>query len=184
MGNKIVSSILFLGFDASGKTTLIQFCANNFKPLQNIPPYKPTIGHEVTHITLSKENVKFTAWDVSGAEKYRSLWKKYFKKVDAVVWVVDSSQDDDHMESVEECMMQTMQDLDLKEAVLLVVANKKDLPKARPLKDITEQLGLNKKGLGKRTWNIVQTCATTGEGVLDGMKWLANEIRKVYKDKK
>lgn len=37
------------------------------------------------------KNVVFTVWDVGGQEKLRPLWKHYFNKTDALIFVVDSA---------------------------------------------------------------------------------------------
>ena len=49
---------------------------------------------------------------------------------------------------------------ELRDAVLLVFANKADLPNAMTVNKITEKLGLN--ALRNRQWFIQQACATTG----------------------
>ena len=49
---------------------------------------------------------------------------------------------------------------ELRDAVLLVFANKQDLPNAMSASDLTEKLGL--QSLRQRTWYIQGTCATSG----------------------
>jgi hypothetical protein len=49
---------------------------------------------------------------------------------------------------------------ELRDAVLVVFANKQDLPKAMPVNKLTEELGLT--ALRSRTWHIQGCCATTG----------------------
>lgn len=55
---------------------------------------------------------------------------------------------------------------ELAEAVLLVFANKQDLPKALPVAKVSEELGL--AALRARTWHIQGCCATTGDGLYEG----------------
>jgi len=43
------------------------------------------------------KNVIFTVWDVGGQEKLRPLWRHYFQNTDALIFVVDS-QDQDRVE--------------------------------------------------------------------------------------
>ncbi|XP_013600812.1 PREDICTED: ADP-ribosylation factor-like isoform X1 [Brassica oleracea var. oleracea] len=52
---------------------------------------------------------------------------------------------------------------ELRDAVLLVFANKQDLPNAMNAAEITDKLGLH--SLRQRHWYIQSTCATTGEGL-------------------
>jgi ADP-ribosylation factor 1/2 len=49
---------------------------------------------------------------------------------------------------------------ELKDVVILVLANKQDLPNAMSVAEITDKLGLH--SLGARKWYIQSTCATTG----------------------
>ena len=55
------------------------------------------------------------------------------------------------------CKFQLEED-ELRDAVLLVFANKQDLPNAMSPGDLTEKLGLNQ--LRNRRWYIQSTCAT------------------------
>lgn len=57
----------------------------------------------------------------------------------------------------------------LRDAVLLVFANKQDLPNAMSASEITDKLGLNE--LRQRKWYIQSTCATTGDGLYEGLDW-------------
>ena len=63
---------------------------------------------------------------------------------------------------------------ELRDAVLLVFANKADLPNAMSVNKITEKLGLN--ALRNRQWFIQQTCATTGDGLYEGLDWISETL--------
>uniref|UniRef100_A0A804R9B9 Uncharacterized protein n=1 Tax=Zea mays TaxID=4577 RepID=A0A804R9B9_MAIZE len=63
---------------------------------------------------------------------------------------------------------------ELRDAVLLVFANKQDLPNAMNAAEITDKLGLH--SLRQRHWYIQSTCATTGEGLYEGLDWLSSNI--------
>ena len=65
---------------------------------------------------------------------------------------------------------------ELRDAVLLVFANKQDLPNAMSVNEVTERLGLNQ--LRNRQWYIQSTCATTGDGLYEGLDWLSNTLNK------
>lgn len=58
--------------------------------------------------------------------------------------------------------------------MLLVFANKQDLPNAMNAAEITDKLGLH--SLRQRHWYIQSTCATSGEGLYEGLDWLSNNI--------
>ena len=51
---------------------------------------------------------------------------------------------------------------ELRDAVILVFANKQDLPNAMTAAEVTDKLGLH--SLRSRNWYIQATCATTGDG--------------------
>ena len=63
---------------------------------------------------------------------------------------------------------------ELKDAVLLVMANKQDLPGAMTTPDITDKLGLHT--IRGRQWYIQATCATTGDGLYEGLDWLSRNV--------
>uniref|UniRef100_A0AAQ4R8F3 ADP-ribosylation factor 5 n=1 Tax=Gasterosteus aculeatus aculeatus TaxID=481459 RepID=A0AAQ4R8F3_GASAC len=52
---------------------------------------------------------------------------------------------------------------ELKDAVLLVFANKQDLPNALTVNELTDKLGL--QTLRHKNWQIQSTCATQGAGL-------------------
>lgn len=65
---------------------------------------------------------------------------------------------------------------ELKDALLLILANKQDLPKAATTSQISEELGLH--SMRDRSWFIQATCGTTGDGLHDGLEWLCENIKK------
>jgi ADP-ribosylation factor protein 1 len=65
---------------------------------------------------------------------------------------------------------------ELRESILLVFANKQDLPNAISAPNMADKLGLH--GLHQREWNIQVCCATTGDGLYEGVDWLFAALRK------
>ena len=49
-----------------------------------------------------------------------------------------------------------------------------DLPNAMNAAEITDKLGLH--SLRQRHWYIQSTCATSGEGLYEGLDWLSSNI--------
>jgi signal recognition particle receptor subunit beta len=64
---------------------------------------------------------------------------------------------------------------ELRDAILLVFANKQDLPNAMNATEITEQLGL--QNMRQRDWFMQSTCATNGDGLFEGLEWLATHLK-------
>ncbi|KAF4658864.1 ADP-ribosylation factor-like protein 5B [Perkinsus chesapeaki] len=63
---------------------------------------------------------------------------------------------------------------DLHGASILVFANKSDIQGARSAEEICKDLDLT--SIRGHSWHIQSCCAITGEGLAEGMDWLANEI--------
>jgi ADP-ribosylation factor 1/2 len=63
---------------------------------------------------------------------------------------------------------------ELRDATLLVFANKQDLPNAMSVSEVTDKLGLH--SIGDRKWYIQSTCATSGDGLYEGLDWLSTAL--------
>ncbi|MTV28846.1 hypothetical protein FTX61_26250, partial [Nitriliruptoraceae bacterium ZYF776] len=97
----------------------------------------------------------------------------YFQNTQGLIFVVDSNDRDRVVEARDELHRMLNED-ELRDAVLLVFANKQDLPNAMNAAEITDKLGLH--SLRQRHWYIQSTCATSGEGLYEGLDWLSNNI--------
>ncbi|KAI4825600.1 ADP-ribosylation factor 4-like [Gymnodraco acuticeps] len=160
--------ILMVGLDAAGKTTILYKLK-----LGEIVTTIPTIGFNVE--TVEYKNISFTVWDVGGQDKIRPLWRHYFQNTQGLIFVVDSNDRERVAESSEELQKMLTED-ELKDAVLLVFANKQDLPNALPVSELTEKLGL--QALRNKNWHIQSTCATQGSGLYEGLNWLSEALTK------
>ncbi|XP_056273114.1 ADP-ribosylation factor 5-like [Pseudoliparis swirei] len=158
--------ILMVGLDAAGKTTILYKLK-----LGEIVTTIPTIGFNVE--TVEYKNISFTVWDVGGQDKIRPLWRHYFQNTQGLIFVVDSNDRERVAESAEE-LTKMMNEDELKDAVLLVFANKQDLPNAFSVSELTDKLGL--QSIRNKTWHIESTCATQGTGLYEGLDWLSKEL--------
>jgi len=68
-----------------------------------------------------------------------------------------------------------MSDDALRDAVLLVLANKQDLPHAMNANEMKDKLKLHQ--LRQKNWFIQPCCATTGEGLFEGLDWLSQQLK-------
>lgn len=160
--------ILMVGLDAAGKTTILYKLK-----LGEVVTTIPTIGFNVE--TVDYKNIQFTVWDVGGQDKIRPLWRHYFQNTQGIIFVVDSNDRDRVVEAREELQRMLNED-ELRDALLLVFANKQDLPNAMNAAEITDKLGLS--SLRQRSWYIQATCATTGDGLFEGLDWLSTTLKK------
>ena len=79
----------------------------------------------------------------------RALWRHYFQQTEAVILVVDSN-DRERIGVVREELDRLMAEDELRSVLLLVMANKQDLPNAMKPAEVSEELGLPK--LRNRKW--------------------------------
>lgn len=63
---------------------------------------------------------------------------------------------------------------DLTDAVILIFANKMDLPSAKSVADITELYSLHE--IKHHEWHLQGCCAYTGEGLNEGIEWLTTKL--------
>jgi len=160
--------ILMVGLDAAGKTTILYKLK-----LGEIVTTIPTIGFNVE--TVEYKNISFTVWDVGGQDKIRPLWRHYFQNTQGIIFVVDSN-DRERVSEAREELQRMLNEDELRDALLLVFANKQDLPNAMNAAEITDKLGLH--GLRQRTWYIQAACATSGDGLYEGLEWLSANIKR------
>ncbi|KAM8862072.1 ADP-ribosylation factor 5-like [Synchiropus picturatus] len=159
--------ILMVGLDAAGKTTILYKLK-----LGEIVTTIPTIGFNVE--TVEYKNISFTVWDVGGQDKIRPLWRHYFQNTQGLIFVVDSNDRERVQESADELAKMLSED-ELKDAVLLVFANKQDLPNAMSVSELTEKLRLHQH---HKHWYMQSTVATQGTGLYEGLDWLSKELAK------
>jgi len=165
-GNSKTNKILMLGLDNAGKTTILQKLKFNI-----YTPTLPTIGFNVEQVDY--KNIHMLIWDIGGQTAIRRLWRHHFEQTDAIVFVVDSCDDERMIDAKEELGM-LMSDPELSDAVLLVYANKIDMT-TKTVAKITEELGLYEM---RRKWHIQGSCAPTGDGLIEGLDWLSQELKK------
>ena len=96
------------------------------RPLKRAPStLSPLVGFNVETVTY--KNVKFNVWDVGGQDKIRPLWRHYYTGTQGLVFVVDS-QDRERIDEAKQELHRILSDREMKECLLLVFANKQDLP--------------------------------------------------------
>eukprot|EP01126_Amoeba_proteus_P054105 TRINITY_DN6631_c0_g1_i1.p1 TRINITY_DN6631_c0_g1~~TRINITY_DN6631_c0_g1_i1.p1 ORF type:complete len:146 (-),score=17.21 TRINITY_DN6631_c0_g1_i1:12-449(-) len=126
-----------LGLDASGKTTILYKLK-----LGEIVTTIPTIGFNVEDVNYS--STTFTIWDVGGPDKIRPLWRHYIDGASAVIFVVDSH-DQERIEEARDILFThfiSQRAIGDKKLPILIYANKQDLPHCMDLYQICTALGL------------------------------------------
>jgi ADP-ribosylation factor-like protein 1 len=154
--------ILILGLDNAGKTTLLYRLK-----IGEVVTTIPTIGFNVESVTY--KNLDFNVWDLGGQTSIRPYWRCYYSNTAAVVFVVDST-DIERLGTAAEELSAMLGEEELRDAALLVFANKQDQPGAKGAGEISEALRLGE--LKDRNWSIMACSAVDGRGVNEGMDWL------------
>ncbi|EQC28824.1 arf/Sar family, other [Saprolegnia diclina VS20] len=159
------TKMVLLGLDAVGKTTIL---------------YQLRLGECVTTFstggmnveTFQFENLDCTMWDLGSSYRVSTIIHHYYECADAIIFVVDAN-DRARIEFARRQLHEMAVANELKDAVLLVYGNKQDLPNAMSVSELTEALALHSV---PQQWFVQACCATTGEGLHDGLRWLATTL--------
>ena len=160
--------ILMVGLDNAGKTTILYRLK-----LEEVVSTVPTLGFNVETVTY--KNISFTVWDIGGQDKIRNLWRVYFQGTQGLIFVVDSA-DKERIEEARLELQKLLSEELLANVVLLVFANKQDMPDAMSASEVREKLGL--VNTRNRPWFVQSSCAVKGEGLYEGLYWLAGQIKQ------
>lgn len=117
---------------------------------------------------FSETEKNFTQ-DLGGQTSIRPYWRCYYANTAAVIFVVDST-DIERLSMASEELAAMLNEDELREAALLIFANKQDQPGARGAGELSDALRLSE--LRDRNWTIVACSAVDGRGINEGMDWL------------
>jgi len=165
--------ILIVGLDNAGKTTTLYKLH-----LGDVVVTQPTVGSNVE--TVNYKNLKFEVWDLGGQTNLRTAWTTYYRGTDAVIMMIDST-DRARIAISKDELSRLLEHSELDQAVLLVFANKQDLKDAMTAAELSELLGLTH--IKKHNWQIQACCALTGEGLHEGLEWIAQQVSELAKNR-
>jgi len=135
---------------------------------------------------LQMAGINFKAFDLGGHEIARKVWKDYYAKVDAIVFLVDSADRERFSESKKELDSLSSDD-SLSEVPFLVLGNKIDIPQAASEDELRYGLGLTNLTTGKgkvdlkesniRPIEIFMCSVVRRMGYGEGFRWVSQYIK-------
>ncbi|KAG0197257.1 ADP-ribosylation factor-like protein 8B [Mortierella sp. GBA30] len=134
---KTEMELTLVGLQNSGKTTLVNVIASG----QFQEDMIPTVGFNMRKVT--KGNVTMKLWDIGGQPRFRSMWERYCRGVNAIVFVLDAA-DHDKLDAARTELRNLLDKPQLANIPVLVLGNKNDLPGALTVDEIIEVMGLKK----------------------------------------
>ncbi|KAL9613594.1 MAG: hypothetical protein Q9167_001876 [Letrouitia subvulpina] len=147
--------ITMIGLQNAGKTSLLRVLAGGEFTIDSIP----TVGFNMKRV--QRGHVTLKCWDLGGQPRFRSMWERYCRGVNAIVYawsnhprrsshtdqifryIVDAA--DQKALPIAREELHALLDKPVLEGIpLLVLGNKSDLPEKLSVDDLIEALNLKK----------------------------------------
>ncbi|KAJ1731224.1 ADP-ribosylation factor-like protein 8B [Coemansia sp. RSA 2049] len=127
--------LTLVGLQNSGKTTLVNVIASG----QFTEDMIPTVGFNMRKFT--KGNVTMKLWDIGGQPRFRSMWERYCRGVNAIVFVIDAA-DHAKLDQARAELWSLVEKPALANIPVLVLGNKNDLDEALTVDQLIEAMNL------------------------------------------
>ncbi|ESO92417.1 hypothetical protein LOTGIDRAFT_204069 [Lottia gigantea] len=175
--------VLILGLDNAGKTTYLEQTKTKFNKNykgMNISKITSTVGLNIGKIDIG--NMRLNFWDLGGQEELQSLWDKYYAESHAVIYIVDTS-DKERLDESKIAFDRMLKNDSLNGVPLLLVGNKQDLDGCITIGTMKELFTPVKDLLGSRDSHILGASALKGDGVMEGIEWIVEGIKRNSMDR-
>jgi len=170
--------VVILGLDNAGKTTYLEAAKTSLiKNHKRADPSRvtSTVGLNIGKIETSGISLQF--WDLGGQTELQSLWDKYYAECHGVIYVIDSH-DLERIQESNEAFDKMIRNEHLKGVPLLMLANKQDLPDCMDIRDVKPIFNQSAHWIGSRDCMVMPVSALTGEGITEGINWLADCLKR------
>jgi GTP-binding protein SAR1 len=162
-------SLLLLGLDNAGKTTLLHRLRTG-----DIRSFPPTDRPHHVDAPFTFQGIQFQAWDLGGHEAVRHLWEDYVtEKVSAVLFLVDAA-DTERLEEAAYELDALIGEQMLADLPVAILLNKCDMPNAMPSTEVCERIEF--KALqdmqGDTKLQIFRISVLKGEGYQEAFRWI------------
>lgn len=167
----VLLKLVIIGDSGVGKSNyLYRFVEGEFCPV-----HESTVGFDYKSKTCTlpkcKKTVKFQVWDTAGQEKYMSINKNLFQRVQGIILMYDIARQKtfDNLEKWMELVNQLTSGIPI-----LLIGNKIDLIDERKIsKEMGESFAKNKKLI------FFESSGKTGENVEESFIYLGEEIMRL-----
>ncbi|KAG0357216.1 hypothetical protein BGX24_006264, partial [Mortierella sp. AD032] len=174
----LIHRVLLVGAPEGGKTTLLNSLARH---ADLSTPSAVTTTNTIFGVTAQNLTIygrSLSIWDI-GILRHRGILGHHIGYVDAavgLVCVVDSTSIL-QLERTKAWLLEIYEEYGtrLTDAVLLVFANKQDQTGAMSVAEVRDRMELESRALCLR-WHIQGSSATAGDGILEGMAWMATQL--------
>ncbi|KAM4033808.1 ADP-ribosylation factor-like protein 16 isoform 1-T2 [Anomaloglossus baeobatrachus] len=163
---------LVLGPSGVGKTLLTKrlqkLCGKESPDLGDVPPTQPTVGTNLTDLTIQRTRV--TVREVGGSMV--PIWPSYYTDCRSVVFMVDSANPNQVSASCVQ-LLSVLSAPALSAVSVLVVFNKTDLPCCMSLVEMKSLFRLDDIiSCAKQSIAVMEASALEGTGLHEVLQWL------------
>ena len=153
---------MLLGLSGSGQSSIVHALEARSHP---------TITDSIIN-TISDTNrgLEFVFLDIERHDRVRPIFRHFFNNIQALIYVLDGA-DGARFDEAREYLLSFLKEDELRDASLLVLVNKQDLPGAIGAEDASHLLQLS--CLPGRRYHTMPCCALSGDGLNEALEWLA-----------
>ncbi|KAL4512765.1 hypothetical protein ABPG72_017450 [Tetrahymena utriculariae] len=172
---KIAFSVLIIGLDGSGKTTMIRQHANLKSEVF------PTAGFEIQYLNCSGINAPVLVYDCSGVGRARDNWRTFYDACDGIIFVIDST-DSQRVTVLKKIIKDVLTDRSIKDKKPILFAfNKQDEEDIMEKENFVQVLEINNfKRTQKNPISTKGITGKTGDGVIDCFQWIRDNKGQKY----
>lgn len=165
--------VLLIGLEGAGKSAILSHIRKLTGKSMSLGEITQTF--DVQDLRVGKFN--FSVWDVGGKEALRPYWRHHYVGTQGVVFVVDATDRVSLPTAIAE-LRSAATDLQLQDAAFLICANKCDQRGALTALELSQAMDLSSVMLG-HPWHVQATSALKGEGLEQGWKFLAENMKEL-----